>query len=368
MPGKSRRIRKRLTFTGITARFVMLSVAGLLVLSYLSVFINPASFWFITVFGLLFIPLATVNLFLLGWAVKRRSRSFIIPLLALVPSFFFIGSYVRVSGGESVGDVTGRDIKVVSYNVGRFMQGKAGSGQAARKACLDSVIAFLKSTDADIVCLQEFYLSDDADLKSLIGRKLKGYNAEYYMFDSRRGRSGNVTLSRFKAKDKGVIKFDGSANLAIYTDYRIRDEVLRVYNCHFESYNVSPSGLLRSLLQRDGKRLRDVEDKMRSGILRRPKQVSKVLGHIADSPVEAMVCGDFNDSPMSYTYFRMSRGRRDTFRQAGKGFSATFSLLWPLIRIDYVLYPKKFTAISHSTPRKTFSDHYPVVSEIRIDN
>ncbi|MDE5890328.1 MAG: endonuclease/exonuclease/phosphatase family protein, partial [Bacteroidales bacterium] len=347
-----------------TARFVMFVVAGLLVLSYLSVFINPAYFWFITLFGLLFIPLAIVNLFLLGWAVKRRSRSFMIPFLALLPSFFFIGAYVQVAGADEADDVAGRDVKVVSYNVGRFMQG--GSGAKARSACMDSVMNFLKATDADIICLQEFYFSDNVDLRRLITRKIKGYNAEYYLFNGKRGRYGNVTLSRFKSEDKGVIKFDGSANLAIYTDYCIGAERLRVYNCHFESYNVSPSGILRSVLERDKEKIKDTEDKMRSGILRRPKQVSKVLKHIADSPVEAMVCGDFNDSPMSYTYFRLSRGRRDTFRESGKGLSATFSLLWPLIRIDYVLYPKKYTGISHETPKKSYSDHYPVVAEIRI--
>jgi len=341
-------------------------VAGLLVLSYLSAFINPAYFWFITLFGLLFIPLAAVNLFLLGWAIKRRSRSFLIPFLALLPSLFFIGAYVQASSGSEENGVPGRDIKVVSYNVGRFMNGNRHGGFADRKACLDSVMTFLKETEADIICLQEFYFSDNVDLKRLINRKIKGYNVEYYLFNGKRGRYGNVTLSRFKAKDKGVIKFDGSANLAIYTDYAIDDEMLRVYNCHFESYNISPSGLLRSLLGRDREKLKDAEDKMRSGILRRPRQVGKVLGHISGSPVEAMVCGDFNDSPMSYTYFKMSQGRRDTFRKAGRGFSATYSLLWPLIRIDYVLYPKKFAAVSHDTPKKPYSDHYPVVAEIRL--
>lgn len=366
MPGKSRKIKKKLTFTGITARFMMLVAAGLLVLSYFSVFINPAHFWVITLFGLIFIPLAIVNLFLLGWAIKRRSRSFLIPFVAILPSLFFIGSYVRISGAEDdVEVIKGNNIKVVSYNVGRFMQGGAGKGEQERKACMDSVVNFLKTADADIVCLQEFYFSG-TDIKRLIEKNIKGYYAEYYMFGAQKGSFGNVTLSRFKAKDKGVIKFDGSANLAIYTDYCIGGEPLRVYNCHFESYNISPSGLLRSVLGRDREMLRNAEGRMRSGILRRPKQVDKVLKHIKDSPVEAMVCGDFNDSPMSYTYFRMSRGRRDTFRESGTGFSATYSLLWPMIRIDYVLYPKKFKAVSHETPKKTYSDHYPVVAEIRI--
>ena len=88
---------------------------------------------------------------------------------------------------------------------------------------------------------------------------------------------------------------------------------------------------------------------------------SKVL-----KPCEAFVCGDFNDDPMSYTYFRMSRGRKDSFREAGHGFAATFARLWPVLRIDYIMLPDRFDALEHSTPRVKFSDHYPVVSTIEL--
>ena len=37
--------------------------AMLLVLSYLSMYCNPAKFWFMTIFGLLFLPLLITNAF-----------------------------------------------------------------------------------------------------------------------------------------------------------------------------------------------------------------------------------------------------------------------------------------------------------------
>ena len=69
---------------------------------------------------------------------------------------------------------------------------------------------------------------------------------------------------------------------------------------------------------------------------------------------------------MSYTYQRMKRGRKDTFVEAGKGFGATFSLLWPMLRIDYVLIPKRCKGVTHEVPRIPYSDHYPVVTEVQI--
>ena len=103
---------------------------------------------------------------------------------------------------------------------------------------------------------------------------------------------------------------------------------------------------------------------MKRSITRRPKQVDRVFDHIEQCPLETFVCGDFNDNPMSYTYYRMTRGRKDTFMEAGNGFGATYATMWPMLRIDYVLCPEKYCPVIHETPRVPFSDHYPVVSQI----
>ena len=58
---------------GITNRVLMLIAAALLVLSYASAFVNPAKAWYMMLPGLFFFPLALLNLFLLVWAVVRRS-------------------------------------------------------------------------------------------------------------------------------------------------------------------------------------------------------------------------------------------------------------------------------------------------------
>ena len=49
----------------VTSRVLMLVVAIMLVLAYLSIVINPAKVWVISLVGMLFIPLSAANLFLL---------------------------------------------------------------------------------------------------------------------------------------------------------------------------------------------------------------------------------------------------------------------------------------------------------------
>ena len=351
---------------GITSRVLMLIVAGLLFLSYGIMLVNPAKAWGLSLIGLLFVPLAVINLLLLLWAIKRLSKSFVIPLLALLPAFFFMGRYYQLGSDK---DYVPQDptLKIVSYNVGRFSLHKASSGVADRHQCADSVFAFIRRQNPDIVCLQEFRISDINQVRTYLREKMNGYKAEFYLFPSTNGSAfGNVTLSRLPIKGKGKIKFDQSANLAIYTDYEANGRRFRVYNCHFESYNVSLPGIIRGLLRADKSVVAETGSKMKRSITRRPKQVDEVFSDIEKCPVESFVCGDFNDNPMSYSYFRMKRGRRDTFRQAGKGFGATYARLWPLLRIDYILIPNRFKAITHETPRVKFSDHYPVVSTVEL--
>lgn len=259
--------------------------AMLLVLSYLSMYCNPAKFWFMTIFGLLFLPLLLMNAFLLCWAAYRRSRAIIIPLLALIPSVFIVGRFIRFSEpNASAEDKDG--IKIVSYNVGRFMLSQEDE-KPSIEACADSVLNFLK-----------------------------GYDIQYFVNVNDHGCYGNVTLSKYRAVAKGKIDFEQSANLALYSDYVIGGEPFRVYNCHFESYNISLSRLATSLEKDYQKTMKDTEIKMKRSIVRRPRQVSKVLEDIENCTENVIIAGDFNDNPMSYTYWRLRKTGKDSFVEA----------------------------------------------------
>ena len=77
-------------FFGLTNRVLLLVAALLLVVSYLSMVVNPAKLWLMSLAGLMFVPFLLLNIFLLVWAFMRRSKAFVIPLLAIIPAVFFI--------------------------------------------------------------------------------------------------------------------------------------------------------------------------------------------------------------------------------------------------------------------------------------
>lgn len=365
---KKKKKRQRNLFVGISAGVLMLAAAGLLLLSYVSIVADPAKVWFFSIFGLLFFPSLLLNGVFLVWAAVRRSRLFIIPLLAILPSLLFVGRYVRFgNSGESeetgenaaVGEADAPGLRLLTYNVDRFAYRR---DRMSREECMDSVFAYLRRQDADIICLQEYITDNPASLKSFVSSRMPGYTAEYYLLKGRGAYCGNMTLSRLNSVGKGKVLFEDSSNLALWSDYVTGGRKFRIYNCHFESYAISMSNIWKSVTG-DRETLQKTERKYRKSIVRRPKQVSDVLAHIDESPVEALVCGDFNDNPMSYTYHRISRGRKDTFVEAGRGFGASYSAFWPMLRIDYVFIPEEWTVAAHRTDRVRFSDHFPVVAD-----
>jgi len=344
-------------FSRLTFGTVCLVLCALLGLSYLSVFVNPAKAWFFTLFGLLFIPVGILTLLFFFWALFRRSRMTGLLLVMLLPAVFLLGKYYQFKAPEPERQPT---LKVVTYNVGLFAHGDMGGDR--RLVLADSVAAFLRSTDADIICLQEFHLPNTLNLDAWFRDRFPGYKADYYVLTGESGHAGNVTLSRRPVLYRGKLDFDKSTNLAVFTDIQLDSTILRFYNCHFESYNISLSGLVKSIGRQTDQMVEDTGRKMRRSITQRPQQVEEVMRDVEECPVRSVVLGDFNDNPLSYTLYRLSRGRLDTFVQAGKGFGATFRALWPLLRIDYILYPRDLQAVSYEVPKIKYSDHYPVIA------
>ena len=346
--------KKRHWLSRLSFGTVSLVMSVLLLLSYCSVIFDPAKFWFFTLFGLLYPVFLVVTLGLFVWALFRRSSMKGLLLAVLLPSFFFAGRYYQPHWKTVEGNPS---LKVVSYNVGLFAH---ADKEQDRAELADSVSAYLMRQNADIICLQEFYLPSKFNLDHWLHQHFPGYKAEYYVLTGKSGHAGNLTLSRRPVVGRGKEAFEKSTNMAIWTDVRLDSSTVRIFNCHFESYNISLGRLVKGL--RDDAFREETGLKMRRSIRERPRQVAHVLKSVNSASVRSLVLGDFNDTPLSYTYFRLLRGRHDSFVKAGRGFGATYRALWPFVRIDYILYPKDLHAVSYEVGEVTYSDHFPVIA------
>ena len=133
-----------------------------------------------------------------------------------------------------------------------------------------------------------------------------------------------------------------------------------------ESYREENDGKKESAGEEITRDIVETHEKMLGTFIKRSQQVERIIGHINETPHRTIICGDFNDTPMSYTYHTLAKNRKDTFEEAGKGFGATFIPVWPLLRIDYLLVPDDSQCISHTVMKETLSDHYPVSAEVII--
>lgn len=375
---------------GITFRAILVVAAAAMFLSYLAVYVNPAKFALPLFFGLYFIPILAINLLLLLIALLRRSTSAWIAVAALLPALLYTDLFVKIGNREEP-QKEGIEIKIASWNVGMFSSSSGGSGKAAgtpvrltREECRREIGEFIAVEDPHILCLQEFFADDYTQADTLYGQYPYRH---YHLFKARNGKLfGNMILSKFPIADKGVLSFRGSTNLSIFADVEHYGRTLRIYNNHLESYDVSFTALAHKFYDKlnemkkgegnvspvkeeslGGEITRDIVEthgKMKNTFIKRSEQVGRILDDINRTPHETIICGDFNDTPMSYTYHTLAKNRKDTFREAGSGFGATFIPVWPLLRIDYLLVPQDAECISHTVHKESHSDHYPVTCSV----
>ena len=98
----------------------------------------------------------------------------------------------------------------------------------------------------------------------------------------------------------------------------------------------------------------------------RVKQAEEVAAHIQQCPYPVIVCGDFNELPLSYPYRIISKGLKDAFLERGKGWGFTYCGKIPGLRLDYVLVSPEIEVIDFKIPKRKLSDHYPVIAYLKI--
>lgn len=352
----------RVKFFSISYKVVATVFCLLLYLSYASVLVDPAVLPIAGFFGLYFIPVLLINILLLIIALLRWSSSAWISLAAIAPAFVFAGSFFRIGGHEPDITDTG-SIKVLTWNVGGF---RAGDGTSRQN--MEDVVSLIETEMPQIVSLQEFRIRDTASIQDIFS----GYRYRTHHFYRLHNGDfvGNVTLSTLPMRESGHIYFPRSTNMALYADMELSGRLFRLYNVHLESNNISIVSIIKKIgrgYDEFSHEFAQAHEKVKKSSSRRGSQVRALLDNISESGLPAVICGDVNDTPVSYCFRSLRHGRKDTFREAGKGFGATYRILWPLLRIDYIFAPESADILEHRTLRRNCSDHYPVIAEISMN-
>jgi len=107
---------------------------------------------------------------------------------------------------------------------------------------------------------------------------------------------------------------------------------------------------------------------LKKGFVKRALQAQVVKGQITRSPFPVIVVGDFNDTPVSYSYRKIRKGLFDSFVNSGYGAGFTYKGNYPPNRIDYILYDKTLINSYFEIKKVKYSDHYPIIAYFKNKN
>ncbi len=360
--------RKFTLLNKIILAFNVLSVIMLL-LSYLASYSSPEKYWWFAIIGLGYPIVLFVNvLFVIYWLFTSRKIISLLSFLTILCGINLMLGFAQFNFNVKFPKERGRAVKIMSYNVRLFDLYNWWHNIESR----DKMFNLITDEAPDICCFQEFFHSDKGAFQNLdtlpLFMKAKNFHVEYTI-NINANHWGLATFSKYPIVNKGKFNFGGrySNNSCIYSDIKINDDTVRVYNIHLQSINFMKKdySFMDSLIVKD----KDEEIKgskrilrlLKNAYIKRAKQTDLVAEHIRNSAYPVIVCGDFNDPPSSYAYHILSNKLIDAFRESGRGFGQTYiGGSVPSFRIDFILHDKKFKTYDFNTVHQYYSDHFPI--------
>lgn len=339
-------------------------------MSVLSSYVDPNQFVWASFFGLAFWEILLFNVIILVLLLLMWSRRVWVAVLALaiaVPGFLRSFSYGKPQEGG--------DLRVMSYNVLIFKDQYNEDKKPLDVAY--SIANMVREQHPDVLCVQEFGMfMPKTGLRECVRLYGEMLDMPYHYYHRKDYYGGNVIFSihpLHPVEDETHFGKENEYGSVVEVDAGDKGKFL-VLCSHLASYKLtkeevtafSEPGNTRQEIQEYGK---SIVVKLKDAYKRRSQQVHQMLEDIPHDGRPILLCGDFNDTPLSYTYHHIKKaGFTDSFVVAGRGIGHTYAGKLPLLRIDYIwgnewIKPLKFKRLKYKG-----SDHYPIMMEFALDH
>ena len=346
--------------------------------AYLASYISPAKGWYFGFSGLAYPLILITNVIFIFFWLFQLKKYFLFSLLAILIGFqHFNNTFQFPFANDGVVKarkaLPGKRIQVMSYNVRLFDLYHWSHNKETR----NKIFAQLKKASADILCLQEFYSSDIGGLNNVdtltnllhLKNNAIGYTETLHGTDH----WGIAIFTSYPIVNKGQIDFhEQTNNSCIFADVKVNEKMIRVYNVHMQSIRFQPEdyaflkGISEKKEQEELKGTTKILRRLKIAFVKRARQVDLLAEHIRSCPYPVIICGDFNDTPTSYTYHQLSHKLKDAFVESGLGIGKTYNGTFPSFRIDYILHDPKLLAYNFRVNHKNYSDHYPISCSFKL--
>lgn len=338
----------------------LLAGIGFLVSAYSS-YVSPEKHPWIASVGLIFPFFLLLNLiFLVVWPFVRK-RFVLLPLLVFAVGWKAVFLYCPVNRAENP---SGETLKLLTYNVAMLYFN--GGDKTKKQDNASLLLNYLKESNADIVCLQEF-IPGRLLSKKEIAKALPEY--KYRKYTVFQNGNGVACLSRFPILSSEQISYDSTNAGSVLYKIKCGDDTLTVINNHLESNKLDSSDkvLYNDLLKSpSGEKMKKsgsyLIHKYSSAASLRAAQAEAISRTVQQHETPYMlVCGDMNDSPLSYTHRVIGKNLQDAYEEAGFGPGISYHQNRFYFRIDHIFAGSAFRVLQCKTDRSLYaSDHYPV--------
>lgn len=346
-----------------------------LLLSYTASFIDPKAIWMIAFFGLAYPFLLLANILFVIYWLFRLKLHILLSLAVIIAGWQHHQNIFAFRSEKQTTIKSDSTLKVLSYNAHLF---KAFSSNKYEKKTKHEMLGMLIEAQAGVLCFQEFYTRKRGEyaIKDSLMKYAKlpyVYMKDFDTIDAEV--LAIATFSKYPIVHKEHLRFyeRKHANTCIITDIKFGKDTIRVFNIHLQSINFQPEDYeyLDKVTQKaetDVKSSKRIGSRLKQAFIRRSNQAELVADAIMDSPYPVIVCGDFNDTPISFAYHTIMKSKelKNAFREKGSGFGITYGGAFPNFQIDYILCDPSFRVNSYHVIKKKYSDHYPIVAEINI--
>ena len=266
-------------------------------------------------------------------------------------------------------------IRIASWNVARFIEMKRNNNKGSQTRL--KMMDLIGEQEADIFCMQEFFHSNDSAWYPNLEYIRNHFNYPYYYYshdnDGDNHFIGNIIFSRYPIIDSGMVRYPRPSlpEALMHCDIKVNNDTVRVYTTHLQSLQFKKDDYekIDRIKEAEGEVVSDsktIFSKLRRGIALRKMQTDVVAQVLEDSPYPYLFCGDLNDVPNSYTYFKIRGDLQDAFLKKGFAVGRTFSALSPTLRIDYIFADNNFRIDQFNRIIKNYSDHYLIMADVQL--
>lgn len=328
--------------------------------------LNPTDHPMLSTVGMTFPFFLLANMgFLFFWLVFKWSRVWV-PVAGFFLAYVPISIYMPIHPAQ---DVPEGAIKLISYNVCCY------GGNYKYEDGFGKVAEYLRDQQPDIVCVQE-----DADTwRRYVFQeyaKFLPYNDTLILTNNNLTINALGIHTRYPIVKRERLAYDSKANGSGAWWLQVGDDTLIVVNNHFESCHLTKEDrqqyrqLIKGEIPRDSVRAESqlLLVKLAEANAKRAAQIRKVRQYVEEhSAYPIIVCGDFNDNPISYSRHEMAKGLTDCFVSTGRGIGLSYNQKAFSFRIDHVFCSKDIQPYNCQIDNNMdASDHYPVLCWLKI--